>query len=140
MSEFVSLDGALKWVKVDPANPEAPFGDEKAGKWSVVIYPQPEALEMIRDLQAQGLKNVVKKDEDGYNVKFSRPTGRYNKDGVLTKNFDPPKITGAMPKEIGNGSLGSIKLEVYEHGTPTGRKAKAARLLEVNVTRLTPRT
>lgn len=140
MAEFVELEGALSWVKVDPSNPEPPFGNEKSGKWSVVLHPTKEGIETVRDLQAEGLKNVVKKDENGYYVKFSRPVARFNKDGVKTKEFDPPKLTGATVKEIGNGSLATIKLEVYEHPTPAGGKAKAARLYSVDITRLTPRT
>lgn len=140
MAEFVKIEGALSWVKVDPNNPEPPFGSEKAGKWSSCVHPKPEGIELIRDLQAMGLKNIVKKDENGYYTKFSRPVARYNKDGVKTKDLDPPKLTGAEPKEIGNGSLGTLTLEVYEHATPGGGKAKAARLYAVDITRLTPRT
>lgn len=139
MAELVKIEGALSWVKVDPSNPEPPFGEEKSGKWSCCIHPKPEGVELIRDLQAVGLKNVVKKDENGYYTKFSRPCFKFNKEGVKTKDFGSPKLTGAEPKEIGNGSLGTLTLEVYEHPTPGGGKAKAARLVAVDITRLTPR-
>lgn len=141
MSEFITIEGALSWVKVDPNNPEPPFGNEKAGKWSSCIHPaNRDDLDLIRDLQSQGLKNVIKKDENGYYTKFSRPVARYKGD-ELVKKFEPPKLTGALPQEIGNGSLGKLTLEIYEHATPGGvKKAKAARLHAVEITRLTPRT
>lgn len=147
MAEYVTIEGALKWCKVDPSNPEPPFGAERSGKWSTVIYPSKDAVEMIRDLQSQGLKNVLKKDEDGYFVKFSRPCEKWKENKAtgefeLVNKLTPVKVSGAEPKEIGNGSLASIKLEVYEHGVPgsSTRKAKAARLFAVDITRLTPRT
>lgn len=145
MAEFIKLEGALSWVKTDQDNPEPPFGDEKAGKWSVNIHPNAEGLELVRELQAQGIKNKVKKDDDGWYTKFSRPCEIWKEDKLtkekkLVKKLEAPKLTGATSaREIGNGSLGTLTLDIYEHGTPGGGKAKAARLYAVDITRLTPR-
>jgi hypothetical protein len=135
MAEYIKLKGKFKWAKL--VNPEPPFEDEKFGRWSIILYPDAEAIEMVRDLQEEGLKNVLKKDpdEDGaYYVKFSRPTGR-ERDGKVT-DMSPPKVTGTEGS-IGNGSEGEVTLEVYSHRVPKStKKAKAARLFGVHVTKL----
>lgn len=138
-TEFVFLKGKSKWVRHLTPN--------EWGKWSCVLYPDPPSLEKIRELQAEGLKNTIKKDEDGYYCTFSRPTSKVFKTKV--QGFAPPEILdgrvtlpdGGHPplnENVGNGSDVTIKLEVYQHGTPGGGKAKAARWLSLLVHTLVP--
>lgn len=133
-TEFVYLKGKGSWIRTQTVNPW--------GKWTCTLHPNPgEDLEKIRELQAQGLKNLMKKDDDGYFITFSRPTERVDKLG---------RKTGLAPVEVmlpngqkydglvGNGSDVTIKLEVYEHKTPGGGKAKAARLAAIRLDNLVP--
>lgn len=133
-TEYVFITGKLSWIKTT-------IPDEW-GKWKVTIRPNNEGLEKIRELQGQGIKNVLKKDEDGYYTTFSRPTQKMIKGKVI--GLAPPEILQADGKTpltgvlVGNGSDGTVKLEVYSHGTPGGGKAKAARLLSIKVDNLIP--
>lgn len=131
--EDVYIRGKVKWLKAVTAN--------DWNKWTVVVYPVADDLEKIRDLQGQGLKNVLKKDEDGYYTTFSRPVNKVIRGKVIA--FHPPKIVDKDnqpldPTKIGNGSDATIKLEVYEHGTPGGGKAKAARWEAARIDNLVP--
>jgi len=134
-TQFVYLQGKAKWVRTRQVNPW--------GKWTCTLYPTPESLEKVRQLQAEGMKNVIKKDEDGYNVTFSRPQEKEDRLGrkygltpVEVLNADGSVLDGL----VGNGSDVTIKLEVYTHKTPGGGKAKASRLLGIRVDNLVPYT
>lgn len=130
--ESMYFKGKGKWVKAHTPN--------EWGKWAMVLYPDNESLEKIRGLQAKGLKNVIKKDDDGYHVAISRPTQKMFKGRV--QGFAPPKVLdkdgidmGNTP--VGNGSDVTIKCEVYDHPTPTG-KSVAMRWEAVRVDNLVP--
>lgn len=133
-SDYVYIQGKVSWVKyVTP--------DPMYNKWSVTIHPTAESLEIIRELQTQGVKNQFKKDEDGYYIQFSRPTDRKIKGKVI--GMTPPVVLDkdGTPMDgvaIGNGSDGTVKLEVYSHPTPSGGKAKAARWAGLKVDNLIP--
>ena len=131
-TEKIFVKGKLSWCKVNKPN------DWNA--WVVTIHPDQQSLETIRDLQAEGLKNVLKKDDEGYYITFRRPTSRLLKGKVI--GLTPPEAVDNEGKPItvgiGNGSDGIVKLEVYQHGTPGGGKAKAARLEAVKVVNLIP--
>jgi hypothetical protein len=109
----------------------------------VTVHPNNESLEKIRELQAEGLKNIIKKDDDGYLVTFSRPVQKtingvvrgYTPPVVLNKD-GTPFVHGDV--QIGNGSDGTVKLEVYQHKTPGGGKAKAARWEALRIDNLVP--
>jgi hypothetical protein len=127
--EYVS--GKLSWVRV--VKPD--LGYEPA--WTATIYPNTESLEKIREWQTEGLKNVLKKNDDGYYTRFKCLVSRPRKDGTVW-TFEPPTVIDkdGRPMDgniIGNGSDGTLKLEVYEHNTPGGGKAIAARLVGVRV-------
>jgi hypothetical protein len=139
-TEFVFLQGKCKWAQL--IRPDTRFDDK--GKWNLTLYPNEKSLEKIRELQAQGVKNKLKKDEDGYNIAFHRPVEMMTKSGKRM-GFDPPIILDkdnqpmSDPPLIGNGSDVTIKLEVYQHGIPgSSNKAKAARLLAVKIDHLIP--
>lgn len=130
-TEYVS--GKLSWVRV--VKPDLTYNC-----WTATIHPDKESLEKIRDWQAEGLKNQLKKDDDGYYTKFRCNVSRERKDGTIW-TFEAPKVIDrdGRPMDgsaIGNGSDGTLKLEVYEHNTPGGGKAIAARLVGVKVDNL----
>ena len=140
-TEFVYVKGKLKWHRHQQPN--------EWNKWSVCLYPDPSSLEKIRDLQSEGLKNVIKKDEDGYYTTFGRPASKEIRGRM--QGFAPPLVLdgsitledGSHPPldpkvQIGNGSDGTLKLEVYKHKTPGGGTAKAARWLSTLVHNLIP--
>lgn len=126
------FQGKVKWVRVDRVN--------DWGKWTVVLYPNATALERIRELQGDGIKNVIKKDEEGYYTTISRPNTKLMRGKVVA--FEPPKVV--MPDgqpftgNVGNGSDCTIKCEVYSHPTPGGGKAKAIRLVSIRIDNLVP--
>lgn len=138
-TEFKFIKGKLKYARVVDLNQ---FGD-----WSITIYPEPDSLEELRDLQAQGLKNVMKKDPDGYYMQFKCPPKKEGKDKTgrpYVRNFAPPHVVDKENnpmdgRQIGDGSDGYVKLEVYDFKSPTGG-GKAARLVGVRVDNLIPWT
>lgn len=130
---FVDLQGKLKYIHAVTFN--------KYNKWSVTFYPIPKSLDIIRDLQAEGLKNVIKKDDDGYFIQFSREPTKLMRGKVVA--FAAPKVIDkeGLPfdgSKIGRGSDATIRLEVYQHGTPSGGKAKAARWDSIRIDTLVP--
>jgi hypothetical protein len=137
------ITGKLSWVRPDKPDP---WGNYKA-----TIHPNAESLEKVREMAAEGVKNKIGKDEDGYFVTYRRPTQKMMKGKVVA--FTPVELLdGTQPRlpdgsypplrdvAIGNGSDGVIKLQVYEHGTPSGGKAKAARLEAIRIDHLIPFT
>src|SRR5712671_946896 len=86
-TDYVFLQGKTKWFR-----PNAP---NEWGKWTHVLYPNEESLNKIRDLQTStdkttGIKNILKKDEDGYSITLSRPTSKTIKGKVV--GFAPPEV------------------------------------------------
>lgn len=147
MNTYEKLTGEFWWVKGDSPE-EGPAQFNKPGQppkfaWKIQFRPNAESVMKIIDLQAKGVKNQLKKTEDGkgYLINFSRPTEIPKKFGAPTK-LNAPTIFGAdgktpLNEQVGNGSKGDITLELYEHKTPTG-KAHAARWFSLTVTDLVP--
>jgi hypothetical protein len=132
-TENVYVKGTAKWCIM-----HAP---DSWGYYKMTLYPDSPSLERIRELQSAGLKNVLKKDEDGYNVTFRRPQNKMMRGKLVA--FTPPEVLGPDGKTplsalVGNGSEVTVKLEVYPHSTPGGGKAVAARLAAVKVDNLVP--
>lgn len=133
-SEDVYFKGKGKWIR-----PNAP---NEWGKWAMVLYPDQESLEKIRDLQAEGLKNVIKKDDDGYYLSITRPAQKIVKGRMV--GFTPPKVLDKDGKDmssvsIGNGSDVTVKVEKYDFTVPnTKQKAVAMRWEAVRVDNLVP--
>lgn len=111
MSSFVTLDGELLWLRT--GEPEE-FNGKKA--WKATIRPNQESVMKVMDLQAQGVKNQLKKDEHGYYINFQRPTEKKKKTGEVFKTYTPPKVTDRQGNPItdmvANGAKGSLKLEI----------------------------
>lgn len=131
------IQGKLSWVRVVKPDPTY-------NSWNAVVHPTPESLERIRELQTEGLKNVLKKDDDGYYCNFRCPVSRVRKDGTIW-TFVPPAVLDpdGNPMDgsrIGNGTDGTLDLEVYGHLTPGGGAAIAARLVGIRVENLVPFT
>jgi len=147
-TEYVYLKGKASWVQAHKVN--------EWGKWSMQLHPDTESLNIIRDLQTEGVKNVIKKDDDGYFVRLARPNEIKIKgklvgmvppevfDGTKPLKDDEGNVVGFYPlKEyVGNGSDVIVKMEVYSHGVPgqPGKKQKAMRWLSLRVDDLVPYT
>lgn len=135
---YETLEGSFNWVQIDEPV-ETPFKDKKGNLrwvWKAQFRPNAESLMKVMDLQSKGVKNQLKKDDQGYFVNFNRPV----KDNA-GKALSPPrayKADGITPlnDNIGNGSKGKVVLELYEHKTPNGGKAHAARLYSFAITDL----
>ena len=132
-TEIVYIQGKASWFRAKQPN--------QWDKYSVQIHPNAEGLQIIRDLQAKGLKNTVKKDDDGYFVNFTRPVSKEYKSGKR-QTFAPPTVVdkdgNSYDGQVGNGSDVTLKLEVYEHATPAGKNAVAARWASAKIDNLVP--
>lgn len=132
-TQLVDVYGKIKYIHAVNFN--------KYNKWSVTFYPDNKSLEIIRDYQAKGLKNVMKKDDDGYFIQFSREPTKLMRGKVVA--FAAPKVVDAEGKpfdglKVGWGSDATIRLEIYQHGTPNGGKAYAARWDSIKINNLIP--
>lgn len=133
-TQLIDVEGKIKYIHAVNLN--------KYGKWAITVYPNPKSLEIIRDLQADGLKNVMKKDDDGYYISFSREPTKLMRGKVVA--FTAPKVVDANKElmdgnKVGWGSDGIVRLEVYTHPVPnTQKRAKAARWDSLKVTNLIP--
>lgn len=132
-TNIIYVQGKVSWFRANTVN--------KWNKYSCQIHPNPKDLEVIRDLQGEGLKNVIKKDDDGYYVSFTRPVTKEYKSGKI-QSFTPVEVfdKDGQPFDgsVGNGSDATLKIEVYEHDTPGGGKAKAARWVSARIDNLVP--
>jgi hypothetical protein len=126
------LTGTLKWAVTKTP--------DQWGAYKIVIYPDEPSLEKVRDLQAKGLKNVLKRDEEGWFVSFRRQHSKEIRGKEVI--FPPPEVLGPdgtpIDDLIGNGSKGTVKLVVYSHNTPGGGKAMAARFEALKINELVP--
>lgn len=132
-TETIHLQGKVSWLKA--IKPDAQYDC-----WSVQLHPNPDSLELLRDLQTRGIKNMMKKDEDGYYMNFKRPVSKVYQGKI--KTFAPPVITdkdgNPWEKPVGNGSDATLQIEAYEHGTPGGGKATALRWVGARIDNLIP--
>lgn len=133
MTSYVNVSGKLSWCKPNALN--------KFGKWSVTVHPDIKGQQTIDDLKSKGLKNHVKMDDDGKYVSFSRDPSKLIKGQLRT--FQPPPVYGPDGKteltvSVGNGSDGTVRLEVYPFQSPTGGNGIAARWDSAMITNLIP--
>lgn len=135
-TEYLYFAGKCKWAKLN-----AP---DKFQKWSIVLYPNTTSLEKIKTL---GLKNPIKKDEDGEYVVFSRPISKVIRGKVI--GFAPPSVIVkdqegrdmlSPNEQIGNGSDVTVMVDYYSYQTPQKETGHAARLSKVRVDNLVPFT
>lgn len=133
-SSLEKFKGKVAWVRGNQPN--------KYDKWSIEFYPERESLDRIRDLQAEGVKNVIKKNDDNeYHLQISRPVQIEFRKGVK-EPVQPPKITyqgQPYDKPVGNGTDGTVICEVYTHRVPNSEKrAKAMRWYGLDIDNLVP--
>ena len=110
MSQVV-LKGTFRWIRTH--EPEE-FQGKKS--WKATIAPDQESVMKIMDLQAQGCKNQLKKDENGYYINFSRPVEKKKKTGEVFKTFTPPVVKdragNIISDMVANGAKGEMILDV----------------------------
>lgn len=141
--EYEYIDGIVKWFRAGrPDEYQLPNGKIEY-VWSHLQYPDEKGLNTIRILQSQGMKNVLKHDEDGWYVRWRRPASKDIRGRLV--HFPPPEVIDVEGKKadpetylVGNGSHATTKLEVYSHKTPGGGSAKAARWLGSKINTLIP--
>ena len=131
----VILEGKISWHNLVTANEDH--------KWQCRIYLTPESLAEVNKLKEEGLMNVLKKDDDGYSMTFTRYEQKEIR-GRITL-FAPPVVLDKDGKPmvgmgIGHGSDIKMKVQVYRFRKPgtTNQKAVAARLEAIRVVNLVP--
>lgn len=146
-TSYVSLKCAVKWLQI--YEPEEYSGDIR---WIGNFYPV-DGNEWEK-FQKSGLQQIPKEDEDGKFIRFRRSLRKmFPKDDEATY-FNPPKITGAVnvnyvnsdTKEevrsfkksekivvetvgekvlIGNGSVVTVNLVVFDSGKGKGHRLES---------------
>lgn len=131
----VILQGKAKWVHTKRP--------DKYGKWTCTLYPNAESLAIINEMIAEGIKNELKKDDDGYYMSFGRYVERTDRNG-RKYNLQPVEVMNAdrtlFEGYVGNGSDVTIKLDYYGGIAPTKQPYKAARLAGIRIDNLVPYT
>lgn len=126
--EEVFLKGIIKWCK--HLRPDMTFDP---GKWSVDMYIEGLELEKVREWQAEGIKNKVKKDNDGWFITLSRKCSFKSKGGKIV-GLEPPfvfRLEGEQKVPIvtlvGNGSVGVAKCALWSFNPSPLISGKALR-------------
>jgi len=146
-TEFVYLKGKTKWFR-----PEKP---NEWGKRSHVLYPDADSLKILWKLKEStptmsGIKNEIRKDEDGEYISISRPSSKEIKGKIVA--FEPPVVLdgsmtlpdGSSPPLrgvfVGNGSDVITKIAVYSYNQPgsPGKRGRAIRWESSRVDNLIP--
>src|SRR5690349_12577378 len=134
-SEFVYFKGKTKWFRAE--NPDTMFDPPR---WKHVLYPDEESLKKFRLLQEKGIKNHLKKDDDGYFFNLSRPTFYEAKGRPVALNR--PKVMNADGSEfvgqVGNGSDVTSKCEVRSYKLKTGKWGCSVRWDSSRIDNLVP--
>lgn len=132
-TEMVDIHGKVKYIHAVTVS--------KFGDWTIVLYPDAKSLDYIRELQAEGLKNVLKKDDDGYFIQFRRETQKLIK-GQMVAFAAPRVVKDGIPfdgHKIGWGSDVTVRLELRWVTPPNSTKqVPATRWDSVRVDNLVP--
>lgn len=133
-NETVLVSGKCKWCFTKKL--------DQYDAWSVVLYPDKDSLVIVNQLIKDGIKNQLKRDEDGDYIKFKRDPNKKGKDGRIIQYGPPEAIMadGTVCNEIiGDGSDVTVRLEVYGGKAPFGAgNYLAARFGGVKVQNLVP--
>jgi hypothetical protein len=147
-TEWVYLDGKVSWVMAQKPN--------QWGKWSLQLHLSQKSLDYLRELIAEkGLKTQIKKDDDGWYIRLSRPTQLTLKTGKIVGLTAPELFDGNIPLKddegniigyapllvpIGNGSDGVVKCDLYQYTIPMtqGQKGHAMRWNSLRIDNLVP--
>jgi hypothetical protein len=135
-STLIDLKGKVTWVQVGNLN--------RFGKWSLNFYPDETSLNRFRELQLDGLRNQLKKDDTGLFFQISRPPEIEFSKGVKTP-VSPVKVRDKdkqpLEEAIGDGSDVVVTCELYSFRVPnTEKRAVALRLYGITVETLVPKT
>lgn len=123
--EEVYVKGKVKWCK--HLSPDFQF--DAAGKWSVVMYVDGAELEKVREYQAQGIKNTLKKDDDGWFITLSRKCS-YEVRGKHVGRTPPEvfRMDGEhkipIDVRVGNGSDGIAKCILWSSPNFPGKNLR----------------
>lgn len=136
-TEAVYISGKARYART--INPDPVYE-----KWSIAIYPPQSEMPKVHDLLNKGIRNKLKKDDDGYFITFSRPLKIKLRNGQV-KPMEGPKVIDKDGKIItdfiGDGSDVTVKLETYGGPGPGGKGSYyAARLQGIKVNSLVPHT
>jgi hypothetical protein len=137
--EEVFLKGIIKWCK--HIKPDMTF---PPGKWSVQMYIEGLELEKVRMWQAEGIKNSVKHDNDGWYITLSRKCSLTTRDGKV-RGLEPPFVftmegENKIPVTtlVGNGSTGVAKCHLWRFNPEPHIKGTAVRWESLRVDNLIP--
>ena len=133
-TDEVLISGKGRWFNVEQL--------DKYGSWSVVLYFDVDsaAYKTAMELKKKGIRNELKKDEDGYFMRFKRPPFIDTKlRGKIP--LAPPVVVEkdgktAFRGAIGHGSDVTLKLEVYPFKGGSG--GWACRLQGIRLDNLVP--
>jgi hypothetical protein len=133
MTDYINLRGKTKYFR--------PWMMSQYNKFEHVLYPIPEDVEVIRELQAKGLKNILRKDDEGYNINIARSPEI--KIRGMSKALPPVVVTyqgQPYTGNVGDGSDVTTTVEVYSHGVPgvPGKKSVAWRWHSTRIDNLVP--
>lgn len=121
--EYVFLTGKTKWFRATTPN--------QWGKYAHVLYPNPDSVAKIRELQERGLKNVMGRDENednAYRITISRPQSITVRGKPI--GMTPPEVlmsdgqTPLKATNVGNGSDVTTKVHIYRYRIPATNPAK----------------
>lgn len=118
-AEDIFLSGTFKFFK----HLQPDFQWEPDGKWSTVIFLVGPELDKFRELQARGIKNTLKKDEnEGWYASLSRKCS-YETNGRKIGR-EPPRVFQVIDGRevpvdvrVGHGSTGVAKCVLW--GSPS---------------------
>jgi len=125
----------LKWVKLDPANPDMGF-DKETPQWNLQAITRSKT--QAEEWKAAGLSPKPDSDDTGLIFRLNVKKLVEQRNGTPNK---PVPVVGAdlMPLEdvsvIGNGSIGNVKIRTFEYDF-NGRKGIGCRLDAVQITKL----
>jgi len=125
MQQSWYFTGKAKWAKLKKP-------DEKYKKWTIDLYMDEKNM---ADFKRSGLQLKVKEDRDGEGdfVTFGRPIGKLWKGEfvemvaptVLDSNGNPTDVA------IGNGSIVTVKVAVYDTVKGKGHTLEGVRIEEL---------
>lgn len=123
--------GTCRWAKV--VSPVDKFDPKEGTEYTIQVKPDEDSY---ASLQKSGTQLRPSKDGEGYYT-FRRPTQKLIKDEVVT--FDPPSLydkdnnTLSMAKneDLGNGSIVTVKVDIYNTQKGKGHQLEAVRVEEL---------
>lgn len=137
---FVTFQGKAGYHHLD--QPDTKYVAE--GKWSMQVTSlSTPSYDKVLELKEAGIKNTIKKNDDGYSLVVSRPCRKTIKGEI--RYFEPPAIEDKdglpLPRttKIGHGSDITVTAEVYyTRPSGTGNFAANLRLASIRIDNLVP--